>query len=559
MNNDEPIENAELSMPASSPASAGEDASSHAHLSHLASLHTHNQLRIALALVVIIPALFFARYLITAYAEGVMGWNAALLIAVVLLLFISLGFFVIARHAINVTHLLHALENLLEGEADSVERVQGLSDVPAIEQSLTVLRTRMIDRIECERVERTIKESKEALECDLRDRSDLLENTNAQLQSEIEERRRDENLKDDFVSTVSHELRTPLAITKEGVSLLIDEIPGAMNEKQHKILRTISDNMDRLTRIINDLLDMSKIEAGKMVMEKAKLDMAQLAREAISDMLALAEKKGLTITGEFPADLQFVHADKDRVLQVLTNLIGNAMKFTEQGGLTISASNVGDMVVCRVEDTGVGLTPEEADSVFEKFVQVGRTHGAGIKGTGLGLAISRQIVGLHHGEIWVESEKSKGAAFVFSLPIYNEGAVVRETIEGVIGEAREAQEGFILLLFEMVRGASDEESFAAGYQRLLEAQTHVRSSDLAIPIEGCKIVLLANVRPDQIGMLYRRWETQVAACFMDAGALDVGLRCGYAEYPNDGSTPAELLANAEKTLSDMGALKVGNT
>jgi len=220
--------------------------------------------------VVIIPALFFARYLITAYAEGVMGWNAALLIAVVLLLFISLGFFVIARHAINVTHLLHALENLLEGEADSVERVQGLSDVPAIEQSLTVLRTRMIDRIECERVERTIKESKEALECDLRDRSDLLENTNAQLQSEIEERRRDENLKDDFVSTVSHELRTPLAITKEGVSLLIDEIPGAMNEKQHKILRTISDNMDRLTRIINDLLDMSKIEAGKMVMEKAK-------------------------------------------------------------------------------------------------------------------------------------------------------------------------------------------------------------------------------------------------------------------------------------------------
>ncbi|MDE0838605.1 MAG: ATP-binding protein [Kiritimatiellae bacterium] len=550
MNNAQPVENASEST---LEASAVNDPTLRPQVSSIASLHTRNQLGIAFALAVIIPALVFVRYLIVAHSEGIMGWSTAVLIAVAVLSFISLGFFVVARHAVNVTHLLQALENLHEGEglSHSVELAQVSSDVPTIEQTLTVLQRRM--------VERTMPEAQEHLERELRERSERLEESNAKLEGEIEERRRAENLKDEFVSTVSHELRTPLAITKEGVNLMIDEIPGTLNEKQHKILRTTRDNMDRLARIINDLLDISKIEAGKMVMDKVQLDLDEVARELIVPMVTVAEQKGLTLKVDCARDLPRVHADKDRVVQVLTNLIGNAMKFTEEGGVTVRVAEVDDMVVCRVEDTGMGLTPEEVDSVFDKFVQVGRTHGAGIKGTGLGLAISRQIVGLHHGEVWVESEKGKGSAFIFSLPVYNEVNVVKEAIEGVIGEAREAQECFILLLFEMVRGASDEESFAAGYQRLVETQSHVRSSDLLVSFAGCKIILLANVRPDQIGILYRRWETQVAACFMDVGALDVGLRFGYAEYPKDGSAPEDLLANAEQTLSDMGALKIENT
>ena len=239
---------------------------------------------------------------------------------------------------------------------------------------------------------------------------------------------------------------------------------------------------------------------------------------------------------------------------MMTNLVGNALKFTESGAVTVRVATQDDMVVFRVEDSGVGLTPEETRSVFEKFVQVGRTHGAGIKGTGLGLAISRQIVGLHGGKIWAESEKGQGSAFIFSLPIYNEANVIGENIAQVIEEAREAQEGFILLLFEIVRGESAEADFRTGYTRLLETQEHVRTTDLVIPRGGNQVLLLANVRPDQIGILYRRWESQVAASFMDAGALDVGLRCGYAEYPNDGSDAAGLLTKAGKTLSDMGKL-----
>ena len=385
-----------------------------------------------------------------------------------------------------------------------------------------------------------------------------MEEANTNLQSEIEERRRAVDLKDEFVSTVSHELRTPLAITNEGISLLLDEIPGQMNEKQKKILTTIRDNMDRLTRIINDLLDISKIEAGKMDIKKTRVNIAKLASVVLGPMVPVAEKKGITLVSDIAEGLVDAHADMDRIIQALTNLVGNALKFTDAGSVTVRAVQDGDMVVCRVEDTGFGLAPEESSVIFQKFVQVGRKHGAGIKGTGLGLAISRQIVVLHHGKIWVESEKGKGSTFFFSLPVYNENNVIAEIIAGVIQEAREAQEGFILLLFEIVCGESDDAAFRRGFERLLESQEHVRASDLVIPRRENQVILLANVRPDQIGLLYRRWESQVSACYMDSGALDVSLRCGYAQYPEDSATSELLLDKALSTLSDMGRMKIEN-
>jgi signal transduction histidine kinase len=233
---------------------------------------------------------------------------------------------------------------------------------------------------------------------------------------DITEYKRLVNIRDEFVNTVSHELRTPMAIIHEGVAQVLEGIHGPVNEEQTRFLSTTLRSIDRLGRIINNLLDISRLESGKMVAKKEMIDLAQLARETAASFRPQAEKKGLALKEQLPAGPVNLCADRDEITEVLTNLIGNALKFTSQGEIGIAVSDRDAVVECSVTDTGRGIAADNLPKVFEKFTQFGRVAGPGEKGTGLGLAIVKALLDLHDGQIRVESRENAGSKFTFTLP-----------------------------------------------------------------------------------------------------------------------------------------------
>lgn len=234
--------------------------------------------------------------------------------------------------------------------------------------------------------------------------------------ADITERKNLENMKDEFVSTVSHELRTPLSMIREGVALVLDGILGQVTSEQKQFLSLSLENLDRLTRIINDLLDMSKIEASKMKIRREKINLNELAKKMEESFAPSIRGKDVQLRCKLPPQPVEIEADPDKLTQVFTNLLQNAVKFTEKGSIEISVAGRADEIECRISDTGCGIAQEDLPKVFSKFQQFGRTHGAGAKGTGLGLSICKGLVELHGGKIWVESTLGKGTQFIFTLP-----------------------------------------------------------------------------------------------------------------------------------------------
>ncbi|MEM4268248.1 MAG: ATP-binding protein [Candidatus Woesearchaeota archaeon] len=224
-----------------------------------------------------------------------------------------------------------------------------------------------------------------------------------------------DNMKTEFLSTVSHELRTPLTSITGYATLLADEKMGPLNEQQKRSLDIINKESVRLTNLINDILDLSKMELGKA---KVKFEMLKLDEVAKScPALILASKKGITVEFAVSKNLPKVSADRAKIMQVFTNLISNAVKFTPPGGkITIRIINKQDFVQTEIIDTGIGIARNNLPKLFTKFYQVEshlrRTQG----GTGLGLAIVREIIALHHGLICVRSQVGKGTSISFALP-----------------------------------------------------------------------------------------------------------------------------------------------
>ena len=233
---------------------------------------------------------------------------------------------------------------------------------------------------------------------------------------DITERKRLERLKDEFVSNVSHELRTPLSIIKEAINLILDKIVGEVNQRQENVLVTAKDNIDRLTRIINELLDISKLEAGKLQLKKDNVDIVALIKKTVSSFKGKAGEKGLELKQNFSPAKIMLFIDADKITEVFINLLGNAVKFTDKGCIEISAEDKGSEVECFVRDTGIGIAEENLPKVFDKFQQFDRVSGPGERGTGLGLSIVKGIIEMHNGNIRVESRCGEGTKFTFVLP-----------------------------------------------------------------------------------------------------------------------------------------------
>lgn len=229
-------------------------------------------------------------------------------------------------------------------------------------------------------------------------------------------------IKSKFTSMVSHELRSPLAVVKESVSLILEGLVGAVNDEQKALLDTAKNNTDRLGRLINDVLDLQKIESGKMEYDIRENDINEVVASVSRAMGLLAKEKNLDLAVEAGGDVPRAMFDRDKIIQVITNLLSNAITYTEKGNITVSTKREGDMVHVMVRDTGAGIRAEDMHRLFLAFEQLdsGRSRKKG--GTGLGLAISKEIVLAHKGKIWAESVAGKGSVFHFTLPIAGGGA-----------------------------------------------------------------------------------------------------------------------------------------
>ena len=246
-------------------------------------------------------------------------------------------------------------------------------------------------------------------------------NENADLVSELRvnnlQLERANRLKSEFLASVSHELRTPMNAIIGYTKLMLDGLDGELTGQQRADLFRVAQAADNLLALINGLLDLAKIEAGKMELTVEEVSMIEVASEALELVRPHATEKGLQVRAHIPPTLPNVWADRTRVRQILANMLANAVKFTERGSVTVSAAAAEGWVTISVADTGVGISQEAQAYVFDEFRQADSSTTRKYGGTGLGLAISKRLVTLHGGRIWVDSELGKGSTFHFTLPI----------------------------------------------------------------------------------------------------------------------------------------------
>ncbi len=219
---------------------------------------------------------------------------------------------------------------------------------------------------------------------------------------------------------MSHELRTPLNSIINFTRIVMGGYAGPITEEQITYLDYVRYAGEHLLGLINDILDLAKIEAGKLEVHVAPLDLHPLLDGVMSTTVGLTRDKALELRKLVPHDLPLVLADEKRVRQVLLNLLSNAAKFTDAGSITLRAEVDGDFVRLSVADTGIGIAPEHFDRVFEEFRQVDERVARRIGGTGLGMPISKKLVEMQGGEMWFESELGSGSTFYFTLPIYHD-------------------------------------------------------------------------------------------------------------------------------------------
>lgn len=332
-----------------------------------------------------------------------------------------------AREEEQRKYLENRAENLLKTLSEASEgnltvRAED-ADSNEVMGKIAVCTNKMLDNLE--KMYEKISTFSRELEHEVNRRTLLLRGRTLMLERANRELRELDRLKSSFLANMSHELRTPMNSIIGYTDLLIDRVDGEVNEEQEKSLIKIENNAKHLLQLINDILDMSKIESGKIELDIRETDLKELIGSIATFFQPAIKAKNLTMEFDFADDLSTVFVDEDKVRQIFNNLLSNAVKFTREGGITIHAKpstqgiNPGEepifIEVC-VEDTGIGIKEEDIGKLFDKFSQINVSTSRETEGTGLGLSIARGLVVLHKGVIWAESEFGKGTRLYFTLP-----------------------------------------------------------------------------------------------------------------------------------------------
>ncbi len=230
-----------------------------------------------------------------------------------------------------------------------------------------------------------------------------------------------DKLKSEFIATVSHELRTPLNSILGFAKLLLKQKIGPLNPIQQTDLSVIYDSAQHLLSLVNDILDLSKIEAGKIRLDAEWVSVEEIIVGVMASTYILIEDKPIELQEEIESNLPKVYVDRGRIRQVVINILSNAAKFTDVGSITMRVrkitKNEQEFVCFSIKDTGIGIAADDMDKVFEAFRQIDSSVARRAEGTGLGMPISYRLVSLHGGELWVESQVGQGSAFSFTIPL----------------------------------------------------------------------------------------------------------------------------------------------
>jgi len=226
-----------------------------------------------------------------------------------------------------------------------------------------------------------------------------------------------DRMKSEFVSIVSHELRTPMTAIKGYLELILVGGSSYDAQTQRTFLEVVKANADRLGDMVDELLDVSRIEAGRVQMRFQSVSMHRIIHEVAAMLQKALDKKGVELRLDVPADLPDVLADPSRVTQIVTNLMSNALKYTFEGFVDVTAHVAGDYVQIDIKDTGIGMTEEDQAKLFTRFFRASTARTSDIPGTGLGLSITRSLIEMHSGKIWLKSAVGQGSTFSFTIPI----------------------------------------------------------------------------------------------------------------------------------------------
>ncbi len=313
---------------------------------------------------------------------------------------------------------LYALEIFANQAAQAIENVR----------LYNVLRQRLVSLEEAnERIQQAQEELSQhsrKLEEMVAQRTGQLEERSRQLEAALQRATEADHLKSEFLANMSHELRTPLNSIIGFSRVILNQIDGPITDLQRTDLTAIYNSGVHLLGLINDILDLSKIEAGRMELRKESVDLGPVVKGVLNTSVPLVQDKPVQLLERIPVDLPPVYADPTRVRQIILNLVSNAIKYTDRGLITVSAYHRDSEVVVAVSDTGTGIALQDLPKVFEPFRQVGRTVERRAMGTGLGLAISQRFVEMHGGRMWAESELGQGSTFFFTLPVMSSSRVL---------------------------------------------------------------------------------------------------------------------------------------
>lgn len=449
-----------------------------------------------------------------------------------------------------------AVEAMREGAYDYIVKDQGYLDV------LPHVVRRTMERYRS-------KKFKESLDEALRREKETLEQTNLAL-------KKLDRLKSDLVSNVSHELRTPLISIKNAIEIVLVGKAGPVTEDQDRFLRLADRNLDRLSNLINDLLDLAKIESGKMSYDYTHVDLETTFQSAVASIQPLADKKSITMTTEIPADLPPLHADEAKIEQIMINLLGNAIKFSDKGGdVSISASAIpagevpdkagslqGDelapadsWIKVTVGDRGCGIAEEDLAHIFEKFAPIRRQPVSKEEGSGLGLSIAWYLVEGHWGRIWAESKLGEGSRFHFAIPLLNDEQLFTAELKREIVRARELLTPLFIVGISvgdiaLPDGASKmsawrdvmgtiEAVFRRTFHKFTEkAWVDASSGSVFATLHSAsKIDIMDSIAELKSALSHRE-------VLIDGNPVEVTIEVGVASYPEDGLSVEELIANA---------------
>jgi len=355
--------------------------------------------------------------------------------------------------------------------------------------------------------------------------------------------------KTEFIAAISHELRTPLTSLQNAVSNILAGVTGKVSDKTRRYMHTMKNDCHRFGDLINNLLDMAKLEAGSMPINRCVVNPVKMITDVISNFAEQAKSNDIELRCEIDRHVSPVYADQKRISQVLSNLVGNALKFTARGGrVSIRSYDSGDDVVTVVEDTGVGISPDLQKQIFSKFYQISRQAGPGYNGSGLGLAICDGIVAVHGGAIWVESTEGKGSKFFFSLPKTNPFIVLRKHLGGLAkrGSRKAGQFGLFIINFDVPNELGEQLKQAVNslvYEMLTETDRFISGSeDLAIRTEESEIVLVAAEKQEGYiqtvkNQIQKITQNMLRKKYGDTPILPM---LGIAVYPTDSHDMVEL-------------------